>query len=223
MRTRWFSIGLALSMALLSGCVTNVSKLNVDPHHGFTAPAAPSSGAQTAYLADVSDGRVFVDKTSHPYDPTPALASEEERAQRIGRKRDGYGKAWGGYCLEDGQTVQDVVRVILEDALAESGYNVLHDAKAVKRDTLRLDGVVTKFWMWIDNPFWPNLITDMAVRLKPADGAPFDVQIQSRKFCPLLMDSFARKSINNGIIMFRSAAAEQFRNQMDSRGPRKTR
>ena len=206
----------AMSAFMLSGCATKTSNFHIDFHidtrHAYTAPPAPSADAPTAYVADIVDGRVFVDKTSHPGDPTPAMTSAEERARSIGRKRNGFGKALGDYKLKDGQTVQSIVRSVLEDALTESGFNVLHDAGAVTKDTFSLKGVIFKYWTWTDMGFWQlQLVTDIATNMKTENGDTFTIEATERLGCQFGTEKNALQSMNNSIGKFRSAAAAKFK------------
>lgn len=212
MKRLYLLIILCLISNILSGCATNTSNLHVDTRIDYVASSKPTTDAPTAYISDIQDGRKFVDRTGYPGNPTPAISSAEERARSVGRKRNGFGKALGDFKLKDGQTVQGIVREILDDALIDSGFNVIHDSATVTKDTLCLNVTITKYWTWIDLGFWQSdFVTDIATDIKTNKIDNFNIEASESVGIQFGTDKNALKSINRTISKFRSAATTKFK------------
>ncbi|MGP9664737.1 hypothetical protein ACT3TY_08940 [Halomonas sp. AOP22-C1-8] len=144
-------------LALLSGCATSRSEIALTLPEENTSQYI--SAGQEVIIGEVIDRRVFEEAPREP--STPSLgkggvskASDETKARAVGRKRNGYGKALGDVLLENGQTVDEVVRSSLTLALRESGYNVLTHSTGVVADTPIIDVYIDEFWAWFNPGFW---------------------------------------------------------------------
>lgn len=122
-------------------------------------PEIKLSGAaaeKIAVIRVVQDGRVFEEK---PRDPSiPSLKGglrnnpEELRKRAIARKRDADGKVRGDVLLLEGQTVETVVRELVGNALAGSGYRVMETS--ISPDAITVDVTINKFWSWVLRGSW---------------------------------------------------------------------
>jgi hypothetical protein len=122
-------------------------------------PEAKLSGAaagKVAVIRVVQDGRVFEEK---PRDPSiPSLKGglrnnpEELRKRAIARKRDADGKVRGDVLLLEDQTVETVVRDLVGNALAGSGYSVMETSSSP--DAIIVDVTINKFWSWVLHGSW---------------------------------------------------------------------
>ncbi len=219
MRNIFLLIILSIFYVLLVGCgAASTSNLHINTRQSYVPQSKPVDNAPTAYINDIIDCRKFVDKTSYPGDPTPAISSAEERSRTVGRKRTGFGNAAGSYKLRDGQTVQTIIREILEDALTNSGFNVIHSKNLVTKDTLFLNVSIAKYWTWVDYRFWyNNLVTDIKTNIDINNSDTIIIDASEYHRSNLVIDSNTMESINNAIEKFRSAAIIKFRQLREKR------
>ena len=203
-------VALALIFTLSFGCAGTTSKLDIDARNAYVPSLGYPHNAPTVYVQDINDVRIFTNGTGNPADPTPEITSAAEREITIGRKRNGFGKAWGAIELKDGLTVKKIIRAVIADSLAESGFNVIHEFVLAKKDTVIIDVNITKFWLWTDMGFWQgHLVTDIATMVKTQNG---EIQIAATERLGIQMgtDSNAMKSVHNAIGKFRIEAREKF-------------
>ncbi|MGO3698918.1 MULTISPECIES: hypothetical protein [Halomonas] len=148
------------SLVLLSGCATSRSEI------ALTVPEGNSdqhiSAGQEVVIGEVIDRRVFEEAPREPSTPSlgkggASKASDETKARAVGRKRNTYGMAMGDVLLENGQTVDEVVRSNLTLALRETGYNVLAHSTGVAANTPIIDVYIDEFWAWL-NPGWSGTL-----------------------------------------------------------------
>ena len=99
---------LALICMLSFGCAGTTSKLDIDARNAYVPSPGYTHDAPTVYVQNITDGRLFTNGTGNPADPTPEIKSAAEREITIGRKRNGFGKAWGAIELKDGLTVKKI-------------------------------------------------------------------------------------------------------------------
>ena len=148
---------LVLMCVFLAGCATNRSAITLKSSIAAPAKATVPTG-QTAVIRIVKDDRVFEEKPKDASIPSlgfggAANSSAELKASAVGRKRNGFGKALGDVTLENGKTVDGVIRERLTLALQQAGYEVKQDDQAVN-PTLVLDVNIKQFWAWIQPGFW---------------------------------------------------------------------
>jgi hypothetical protein len=146
-------------------------------------------------IKSVTDERVFEQAPSDPSTPSLGFggsdnATVQVKSQAIGRKRNGFGKALGDVLLEQGQTVQDVVRKNLAAALEQSGYQVKSQADAGLEPVV-LDVRIKKFWSWFQPGFWAiTLHSDIATELQvERGGAPIEIQAHAEEKRQMATDS----------------------------------
>lgn len=155
------AFALVASLGLV-GCATTRSEIEL-PAPG-AAPSRPQAAPQPAggravVIRSVRDERVFEDAPSDPSTPSlgfggASKAPAEIKARAFGRKRGGFGQAFGDLLLPQGRTVEDVVRENLVEALRQAGLQVLADPAAAPADALRIDVHVKAFWSWVNPGFW---------------------------------------------------------------------
>lgn len=208
----------------LTGCAsaTGTTKLNIDARHAYSAPSGTVDNAPTVFLRNVIDGRVFSEGTGSPADPTPDIKSAAQRDITIGRKRNGFGKALGSIELQGGKTVTGIMRSVIEDALADSGYKVLHDEASIDKNSLILNAAVTKFWSWSKWGFWQGyLVTDVAAQIKVPDGNSIPIEVTEEYGVQFGNEEKATASAHKALGKFRMAATEKFR-EMKAQLPAQT-
>ena len=172
---RLLTAGLLIATLVLGGCATSRSELRL------TSPAetqakVEKAGAPTAIIRTVKDERTFEQAPKQPSTPSlgfegAAQATAAAKLRAIGRKRNTYGMALGDVFLQDGQTVESVVRENLASALREAGYNVRSDAIG-DSSVLVIDVHIRKFWAWINPGFWAitvnaDIATDLDLSTTP--------------------------------------------------------
>lgn len=150
---------------ILSGCATSRSQVSVaaptpvskpSPMSGGAASGGGSAAGQRAYIRSVTDARVFSDKPSDPSEPSLGSGgasnnSADVKARAFGRKRGGFGMAFGDVLLEPGQSVAGLVRSNTESALQSLGYTVVAKPEP---GALIVDVKINKFWTWFTPGFW---------------------------------------------------------------------
>ncbi|MCE8034142.1 flagellar biosynthesis protein [Billgrantia tianxiuensis] len=166
-------------MVFLAGCATNRSEI------ALAVPEVSSEqyigAGQEVLIGEVVDRRIFEEAPREP--STPSLgsggvsqASDEIKARAIGRKRNSYGKAMGDILLEEGQSVEEVVRSSLTLALQEAGYNVLAEPAGPGVDAPIIDVYINEFWAWFSPGFWAiTLNTRISTDLELREGSAQEV------------------------------------------------
>lgn len=152
--SRWLVI---LMCMFVVGCATNRSALTLKASTVTPANAVAKTG-QTAVIRLVKDNRVFQQAPKDPSIPSlgfegAANASAELKAKAVGRKRNGFGKAMGDVTLQDGKTVEGIVKERLTLALEQAGYDVKQVGE-VAQPNLVVDVNVNQFWAWFQPGFW---------------------------------------------------------------------
>jgi hypothetical protein len=135
---------LAVIATLQSGCVVGRRTLSL------SVPELPPPSASRGDVAVVSvlDRRAFENKPSEP--STPSIdgdvntLSAAQKASMIGRQRNGFGRAIGDISLPGGQSVPQVVRRLVEEALKHRGYRVTSSASGATASV-----AINEFWAWM--------------------------------------------------------------------------
>ena len=111
-----------------------------------------------AKILEVKDVRRFEAAPRNP--SVPSLQSSTEISDRaitsraVGRKRGGFGKAFGDILLPEGRTVEQVVREATTKALAEKGYAVIDERSPEFAKALPVNIEIQQFWSWMTPGFW---------------------------------------------------------------------
>jgi hypothetical protein len=176
MRYRHFLVcALLVASFGLGGCATSRSELRLGSP-GTASQSALPDNAPVAVIRTVKDERIFEGAPTDPSIPSlgfegAAQATTEVKLRAIGRKRNSYGMALGDVLLEQGQTVESVVRENVAASLREAGYKVLGEAPGVS-PALTVDVQIRKFWSWIQPGFWAitvksEVVTDISLPTRP--------------------------------------------------------
>ena len=128
---RLLAVCLCVSLA---GCATSRSEIKLQSPV-VSASSSVAGNGHIVVIKSVTDERVFEQAPSDPSTPSLGFggsdgATAQVKSRAIGRKRNGFGKALGDVLLDQGQTVQEVVRKNLAAALEQSGYKVESQADA---------------------------------------------------------------------------------------------
>lgn len=213
-RNRCLALGLLLGAALLGGCATTRSELRISE----PAPAqarASSPDRPVAVIRSVRDERVFEQAPDEPSTPSLGFegadkATAEAKLRAIGRKRNTFGKALGDVFLQDGQTVESVVRENLAAGLRDAGYEVRDDA-GPRTPALVVDARIKQFWAWMNPGFWAVTVntaiaTDLTLSASP-NALPVNVHVKdSRQF---VTDGVWLETVEKALAAYRQAAAEK--------------
>ncbi|GGA04458.1 hypothetical protein GCM10011408_27870 [Dyella caseinilytica] len=148
----------------MTGCATSRSEIKLQSP-AIVAPATTATGAQPVIvIGKITDERVFEDGSDDPSTPSLGFggvgkATDDVKAQAIARKRNTYGKALGDVLLQQGQTVESVIRENLTAAFQQAGYQV-KDAGDAGPSPLVVDVHIKQFWAWFTPGFFAITLSD---------------------------------------------------------------
>jgi hypothetical protein len=146
------SVLILVVATLASGCATSRGTLDVSQ----TAVENPGTGVAVA-IVRVSDKRSF------ELDPRQAdipslkngeIHNEAITSRAIARKRNGFGKAMGDILLPEGETVTELVKTTVTNALRKSGYRVIDSADPEFTHAVPIEVDINEFWAWMQPGFW---------------------------------------------------------------------
>jgi hypothetical protein len=207
-------MSLLVAAMTLGGCATNRSELLIGS--GPSPQTRPiNANAPTAVIRSVKDERIFEQAPRQANIPSLGFegatqATAETKLRAIGRKRNGYGMALGDVLLQDGQTVESVVRENLASALQDAGYNV-RSGDTANTAALVIDVRIKEFWAWIHPGFWAITVnTDIATDLTlstMSNSIPVVVHVKDPKM--FVTDSAWIEAIDKGLEAFRHEAARK--------------
>lgn len=206
--TRWLAVCLCASLA---GCATSRSEIKLQ--NPVVPPSSTVAGnGRVVVIKSVTDERVFEQAPSDPSTPSLGFggadsATAQVKSQAIGRKRNGFGKALGDVLLQQGQTVQDVIRTNLSAALEQGGYQVKSQAEAGANPVV-LDVHIRKFWSWFQPGFWAiTLHSDIATELQvEGSGAPIQVEAHAEDKRQMATEGAWMEITQQGLDHYRAAA-----------------
>lgn len=214
MLSNGFKVVVLFACVLLAGCATNRSEIKLNSPSVAVSNAAIVSG-RTAVIRLVKDERVFEQAPSDPSTPSlgfegAAQASADVKSRAIGRKRNGFGKAMGDILLQDGQTVDGVVRENLAAALNQSGYKVVSDAE-IDSTTLVVNVHVNKFWTWLQPGFWAiTLHAIIDTDLVQPGGAPtLGINVHATQTGQMATDGTWMEILNKALDEYRAQVVEK--------------
>ena len=161
--------------SVLVGCAATRSELDVS----VPKPAVTPTKAAVK-ITNVTDSRRFEINPRSPSTPSVRdneIDNKQLIARAVGRKRGGFGNAWGDVVLPEGQTVSGLVEEALVAALAEKGYAVLARDAPGYDGAIPLSADVLKFWSWV-TPGWAISIThESQIRLT----GPWPLRLDNRE------------------------------------------
>lgn len=157
---------------MLAGCATSRSEIKLHSP-AIVAPSMTATSAQhVVVIGKITDERVFEQAPNDPSMPSLGFggadkAADDVKARAVGRKRNTYGMALGDVLLQQGQTVESVVRENLIAAFQQAGYQVKGEGDAGP-SPLVVDVHIKQFWAWFTPGFWAvtlsdNIATDLVV------------------------------------------------------------
>jgi hypothetical protein len=199
-----------LAGLVLSGCATNRSEVSLAPVASQSALAPqPSANARPIVLRTVTDARVFEVKPRDPSIPSLGFegapsATAEVKARAIGRKRNTYGMALGDVLLEPGDSVEQVIRKEVAEALREAGYRVV--AAPASADVPVMDVRIGQFWSWIQPGFWAITIhTKIGTELVVPNRAPVMIDVVNDEATMAATDGAWIDGVRKALVRFRAA------------------
>lgn len=144
------ALTLIIAAFLLGGCVTGRRTFDLP----VNATIAPPASHGSVYVGSITDNRHFQNDPSDPSMPSisgdPAKLSATQRDRMIGRQRNTFGKAMGDVSLPESDSVTQRVRLLVEQGLAQSGYQVMSDPGAPNTVTVS----ILNFWGWMTSGFF---------------------------------------------------------------------
>jgi hypothetical protein len=147
-----------VSGSLLGGCAASRSELDIPV--GKTS-VTPTKAA--VKITEVLDKRRFEIDPRSPKTPSVRgneIDNEALTARAMGRKRGGFGNAWGDVVLPEGQTVSGLIAKVLAAALAEKGYAVVVEGSPGYDGALPLSAEILKYWSWFSPGFATISVTN---------------------------------------------------------------
>lgn len=176
------SIVVTVLLGLLAaGCAASRSELAVSVPK---PSAAPTKAA--VKIVNVADKRAFQVDPRQPSIPSVRgneIGNTALTSRAVGRKRGGYGNAWGDVVLPEGQTVSGLVEQVLSAALADKGYAVVEQGAAGYDTALPLSADIIKFWSWVNFGLDIKITHESLIRLKgPWPVAENDREARGRAF-----------------------------------------
>lgn len=197
---------LMFASLLVSACATNRSSLTLEP-----PPAAPAlaADAPAIVLRSVRDARAFEAAPRDPSVPSIGTAGggAEIRARAVGRKRNSYGQALGDVMLEEGQTVEGLMRLHIAAAFQQGGVRVIEES-AASPETPRVDVTIDKFWAWFQPGFWAiKLRAKVETGLSVNGGAPVIVAVEIDHAGQAATDGFWRQTLHTALAAYRTELA----------------
>jgi hypothetical protein len=203
-----------LACLAAAGCATSRSEIKLTSPVPAEAGAAGAAG-RTAIIRTVKDERVFEQAPGDPSTPSlgfegAAKATAETKLRAIGRKRNTFGQALGDVLLQDGQTVEAVIRDSLAAALRQSGYRLV-EASSLEPGTLVVDVHIKTFWAWLNPGFWAvtantNIATDIDIADRTGAARVSIHYEDSRQF---VTDSAWIEVIDKALQAYRAEAAQK--------------
>ena len=210
---RLLTLGLLAIAAALGGCATSRSELQLPS--AAAASAAVAADAPVAVIRSVKDERTFEQAPDEPSTPSLGFegatqATAEAKLRAIGRKRNTFGQALGDIFLQEGQTVETVVRDSLTQTLAAAGYNVRSEAPPGAQ-ALVVDVRIKKFWAWMNPGFWAitlssEIATDIALSGPPGATTVVVKFSDSRQ---MATESAWLETVDKGLQAWRAEAAQK--------------
>jgi hypothetical protein len=153
----------------ITGCATNRGIVTIKVPKNLVKDV---TNGKEIFIKSVTDERVFQEKPKTQDIPSlgfggTAKATEIIKKRAIGRKRNTWGKALGDILLEEGQTVESVVKDTLTQAFIEKGYKIINAKHEVSKKTIILTAKINKFWAYMTPGFWSiKLSSDISSNIK---------------------------------------------------------
>ncbi|CAA9435183.1 MAG: hypothetical protein AVDCRST_MAG51-2885 [uncultured Ramlibacter sp.] len=182
---RVLSVALVAASLALGGCATSRSEVKIASPAAGPGETQAASNGRTVVIRSVKDERSFQQAPSNPSIPSLGFegagkASDEIKSRAIGRKRNAYGQALGDVLLQNGQTVEGLVRENLGTAFQRAGYRVVPEGSA-GANPLIVDARIKQFWSWLQPGFWAmtlNANVETTLQLSGAANAvPVNVHV----------------------------------------------
>jgi len=208
------ALAASIACAALTGCATSRSEVSLGAPEAAGAAPAPSTG-KTAAIRSVKDERQFEQAPQDASVPSlgfegSAQATAETKLRAIGRKRGGFGKALGDILLQEGKTVETVVRESLSEALRQAGYQVVQ-ADSGKAPDLVVDAHIKQFWAYVRPGFWAMAVNaDIATNLDISGRSdPLRISVHNEDSRQIVTDGAWIEVVQKALQSYRAAAAQR--------------
>ncbi|MCD4677911.1 MAG: hypothetical protein K8S18_18235 [Desulfobacula sp.] len=152
---------LIISIALfLTGCATNRGIVKID----LPQASVVNLNGKKVFIESVTDKRIFENNPKSQDIPSlgfggTAQATESIKKRAIARKRNSFGKAMGDILLDEGQTIESVIRESLITSFTELGYKVVDRKDVGSEDIIIVNATIEKFWAYMTPGFWAITLT----------------------------------------------------------------
>jgi hypothetical protein len=182
--------------SILAGCAVGRSVVDVN-----TPQAANPARGKTVRIESVVDTRTFEENPSQADVPSLDPSADNNsttKARAIGRKRGGFGKAFGDVVLPEGKTVSGLVEDAVSTAFQESGYrkgDLGYDTAAPVK------AQVKEFWSWFA-PGFSTVSTNHKAHVDISGGpltAPAAVKTSVSSSHVVVTESSWREIVEKGL------------------------
>ena len=123
-----FKYLLATFTVAASLCACSTGEYVVDLKTPITVENI-NQGTKAVCVADVTDNRLFIGNEAKPNLPSGAILSKDYKARSYARLKT-LGEQSGALLLPQNKTVASLFKDLLEQALRESGYQVVSEVAA---------------------------------------------------------------------------------------------
>ncbi len=203
---------LLSAVLVVSGCATSRGTIDI----AVTETANPAEGTAVV-ITSVRDNRIFELDPRQP--STPSLKGDEIfdtaiTSRAIARKRNSYGAALGDILLPEGETVADLVKGVVANALRQTGYRVLDDSPSDGEFAV-LEVGIEKFWSWFNPGFWSIATNFEAAITLSSDDPRLVVSLVTAEFRDKAMTAGEgqwRMTIESGLVALREALHQELNN-----------
>lgn len=160
---------IVISLSCLTGCATNRGIVSLHLPEEFSQE---KSNGKYVLINSVVDNREFQENPKTQKIPSLGFGGAEKtsnivKKRAIARKRNSFGKAMGDILLEDGQTVETVIRESLERSFVENGYQLVDKTTNINTTTFIVDATIEKFWAYMTPGFWAiTLNSEISTNIK---------------------------------------------------------
>ena len=142
-----FKYLLATFTVAASLCACSTGEYVVDLKTPITVENI-NQGTKAVCVANVTDNRLFIGNEAKPNLPSGAILSKDYKARSYARLKT-LGEQSGALLLPQNKTVASLFKDLLEQALRESGYQVVSEVAAENSNDVAIMAVdIKKFWTY---------------------------------------------------------------------------
>lgn len=177
---------------LLSGCAFGRKNIRLETEFSEVSMSIPVRNGFAVVIDKVDDIREFSPDNGLA-GPSVGLSrslarldeSEHAKARLVGRIGNGYGMPCGDVIAAN-TTVADHVKLIVEQALTDVGFEIVSDEKSDTIDAIHVSVTIDNFWGWMCYAYCAN--ANISVRLE-REGTCSVVSVNANNSCAAIWGS----------------------------------